>query len=276
MKDSPIRRALTWWFAAPYDPWVCINFAVDATAARAYLAALPRSPRVTMNHLVAAVIGRTLREHPYANGRVIHDKIVLLDEVRIAMPVSVVDGDLGRELSLATVRGIDKLSLVEIAERSTRAVTAEREGRASDPWVRSLLAASSSLPGPAFNRAMDALDRVMNRSPASEALFRAAGMTTALSNVGATFGQQRGMLFRGASVSPPQRLFQVGTFWGCGAVQDEIVPVDGQAAVRPMLPVLFLFDHRLFDGVRAGRIATTFGDYFRGPASVLGLDGRAS
>ncbi len=275
MKQSPIRRALTWWFAAPYDPWVCVNFAVDATAARAYLAALPRSPRVTMHHLVAAVIGRTLREHPYANGRVIRDKIVLLDEVRMAMPVSVVDGDLGRELSLATVRGLDKLSLLEIAERTSRAVTAEREGRSSDPWVKSLLAVSSSLPGPAFNRAMDALDGVMNHSVASESLFRAAGMTTALSNVGATFGQKRGMLFRAASVAPPQRLFQVGTFWGCSAVQDEVVAIDGVATVRPMLPILFLFDHRLFDGVRAGRITSTFGDFFQQPAQVLGSDGRA-
>ncbi len=276
MKQSPIRRALTWWFAAPFDPWVCVNFAVDATAARAYLGALPRSPRVTMNHLLAAVIGRTLREHPHANGRVIRDKIVLLDEVRIAMPVSVVDGELGRELSLATVRGVDKLTLVEIAERSTRAVHAEREGRSSDPWVKSLLAASGSLPGPAFNRAMDGLDRVMNHSVASEALFRASGMTTALSNVGATFGQQRGMLFRGASVSPPQRLFQVGTFWGCSAVQDEVVAHDGLPTVRPMLPVLFLFDHRLIDGVRASRVATTFNEYFQAPSRVLGVDGRAS
>ncbi|MFN7146670.1 MAG: 2-oxo acid dehydrogenase subunit E2 [Myxococcota bacterium] len=49
--------------------------------------------------------------------------------------------------------------------------------------------------------------------------------------------------------------------------------MDGAPAVRPMLPVLFQFDHRLVDGVLGARIATRFGAVLRDPASVFGPDG---
>jgi len=67
----------------------------------------------------------------------------------------------------------------------------------------------------------------------------------------------------------------IGSLWGLSAVQDEVIAVDGEPQVRPMLPVLFVFDHRLFDGVIAGRIFTRLGDILRHPMEHFGPDGNA-
>ena len=56
-------------------------------------------------------------------------------------------------------------------------------------------------------------------------------------------------------------------------VQDEVIPVDGRPEVRPVLPVILVFDHRLFDGVMASRLLTRFASMLQDPASVFGPDG---
>ena len=40
-----------------------------------------------------------------------------------------------------------------------------------------------------------------------------------------------------------------------------------------MLPMMLLFDHRLIDGVMAGRLAKTFGELLRDPGAAFGPDG---
>ena len=107
----------------------------------------------------------------------------------------------------------------------------------------------------------------------AEALFRVLPVTTVLSNVGAAIAPPEGVLFRGGAVSPPLRLAHVGTVWGTGMIQDEVIAVDGVPTVRPMLPVLLVFDHRLIDGVVAGRLALYFASLLREPVQTFGEDG---
>ena len=81
----------------------------------------------------------------------------------------------------------------------------------------------------------------------------------------------RRILLRANSVHLPQRLAAVGTFWGVTTVQDEVVVVDKNPAVRPMLPVMLVFDHRIMDGVRAGKMLMTFHSIIQIPLIFLGL-----
>ena len=103
-----------------------------------------------------------------------------------------------------------------------------------------------------------------------------APVTTGLTNPGASLGGEEGVLVRGGAVHLPNRLVHVGTFWGISPIQDEVIPVDGVPAVRPMLPVLLVFDHRLVDGVLAGRLLKTFVGILRHPEAVFGADGESS
>ncbi len=274
-RPNVVRRTVVWWFQPPSSPFVTCNFAVDATAARAYLAGLAAGgSRVTLNHLVAACVARTLTEHPYANGRVIGQRIVTHPHVGLAMPVNLLDGTgLDREISMAMISGIDELTLLELAERAGRTLNAERSGKSETPLVKQMLGLGSRMPHTVLRACLRVVDAGVNTPGFGDYFFHKYGVTSALSNVGSTLKPVDGLLFRGADVHLPPRLFQVGTFWGTSVVQDEVVAVAGVPTVRPMLPVLLLFDHRLVDGVRGSRIVRSFSEIFQNPAHHFGEAG---
>jgi pyruvate/2-oxoglutarate dehydrogenase complex dihydrolipoamide acyltransferase (E2) component len=272
--DSAVRRGLLWWFRWPSNPYVTVNFAVDFTNARAWLAALP-PPRVTIHHLVAGAIARTLAAYPVANARIVGDRIVPADHVGIAMPVSLLGhgGEESRELGMAVLERAETRTLREVAEATTRVVSEERRGAAQNPFIQSVIKVIEASPTPVVSGGLSLLDRMMRRQAVAERVYGMVPVTTGLSNAGAAIARPRGMLFRGADIAIPQRLVHIGTFWGTSAIQDEVIAVDGAPAVRPMLPVLFLFDHRLIDGVMAARVITRFGEIVMDPAKEFGSDG---
>lgn len=274
-RPSPARRALTWWFAPPYNPWVAVSFAVDTTTTRAWLQGLrERGLRISLNTLTAATIARALRAWPKANGRVVGGRIVLEEHVGMAMPVNLMDaGAEDSEVSITVVTRVDTMTLAELAEATRGKVHAERRGERSHPLTNLMWKVAERAPDRLFDASLRLMDRAVNHPIAGPPIYRQLGVTSGLSNVGAAMGGLDGMLFRAVSVAPPQRLFQVGTFWGTSVVQDEVVAVAGRPEVRPMLPAMLLFDHRLIDGVMAGRLAATFGEMLRDPERVFGAAG---
>jgi pyruvate/2-oxoglutarate dehydrogenase complex dihydrolipoamide acyltransferase (E2) component len=275
-KPNIVRRTVVWWFQPPSSPFVTVNFSVDATAARAYLASLAAGgTRVTLNHLVAACIARTLREHPYANGRIIGQRIVTHPHVGLAMPVNLLDAaGLDREISMAMIGGIDEMTLTGLAVEAGKTLSAERSGKSETPLIKQMLGLGNQLPHTLFKAALRAVDFGANAPGIGDYFFHKYGVTSALSNVGSTVKSLDGVLFRGADIHLPPRLFQVGTFWGTSAIQDEVVPIGGVPTVRPMLPVLMLFDHRMVDGVRGSRLVHTFCAALQNPAACFGANGQ--
>ncbi|MDA0261113.1 MAG: dihydrolipoamide acetyltransferase family protein [Proteobacteria bacterium] len=57
---------------------------------------------------------------------------------------------------------------------------------------------------------------------------------------------------------------------GFGAIRDEVIPVDGQPAVRPVLPVCASTDHRLNDGEHLWTFVKTVTQLLEKPARLLG------
>lgn len=275
--DSAIRRALLWWFQAPATAHVSVNVAIDFTAARAYLDQLDARDgvRVSVQHLLCAAIGRTLAAWPLANAQIIGNRIRMRDRVGVATPVNLLGhpGGRQRELGLMLIEDCDRLSLREIAARSRRTVSDERAGRSSNGMVAFFVRLAEGAPQPLFFRAMDIYERLRRWPWIQDRLFRAAPATTLLSNVGAPFDARPGVLFRGAALAPPARLAHAGTVWGISTIQDEAVVVDGRVEVRPMLPVVLIFDHRLIDGVVAGKLVMHLASILDDPAAVFGRDG---
>ena len=52
---------------------------------------------------------------------------------------------------------------------------------------------------------------------------------------------------------------------GTGSIVDRAVVVDGEIVIRPMMPISFTFDHRVLDGVPAGKFSGRFGRMLRNP-----------
>ena len=276
-KPSVIREFLLWWFGPPYSPWVSTSVAIDFSDSRAYLDALAQTegPRISIQHLLIAALGRALLDFPDANSRIIGGKIVPSEQVSVAMPVNLLGhkGGAEKDLSAAIVDRADTRSLRDIAARTRSTVKEERDGRVTNPLGRWLARGIKHLPGPAVRRSLDLMDRASQKRPIAEQLFAQMPITTGLTNPGATLADQEGILFRGAAINLPGRLMHLGTVWAISAVQDEVIPIGGVPTVRPMLPVVLIFDHRLIDGVRASQLILRLRQILGDPAAVFGSDG---
>lgn len=127
-----VRRVLLWWFDEPAVAHVSLNFAVDVGPARAYLERLAaqEGPRVSLQHLLVAAIGRVLQEFPLANAQIRGRRILRREQVGVAMPVNLLGhpGEARRELGLALVEDAGRQSLREIAAQTAGKVRRERQG----------------------------------------------------------------------------------------------------------------------------------------------------
>ena len=60
-----------------------------------------------------------------------------------------------------------------------------------------------------------------------------------------------------------------------GKIRDEVIPIDGRPAVRPVLTLGGTFDHRVVDGLELGRISVRLREILEDPAKHLGAPGLA-
>lgn len=276
-KLTTVRKALMWWFHWPGNPYVSITTAIDFSGARAYLEQLNSGDpeTISVNHLAVAAVARVLREFPEANAWLVGERIERQPHVGVAMPVWLEGHSAGakQELSLAVLNDADTLTLRGVARAGRREVSAERRGQISNRLIRTISDIVDRLPFGIVTRGLDLFNLVTSHPLAARALQQQLGFTTAVTNVGSVFGRLEGALLRGVSFEIPQRLFHLGTVWGLSAVQDEVFAVDGEPRVCPALPMLLVFDHRLFDGVRAGRLLVRFAEILKDPAPVFGEKG---
>jgi pyruvate/2-oxoglutarate dehydrogenase complex dihydrolipoamide acyltransferase (E2) component len=274
---TTVRKALMWWFHWPGNPYVSITIAIDFSGAQAYLEQLAGGGQesVSVNHLAVAAVARVLREFPEANAWLVGDRIERQPHVGVAMPVWLEGHSAGakQELSLAVLDEADTLTLRGVARAGRHEVSAERRGEISNRLIRTVSGIVDRLPFGVLTRGLDLFNLVTGHPLAARALQRQLGFTTVVTNVGPAFARLEGAMLRGVAFEIPQRLFHLGTVWGLSAVQDEVFAVDGEPRVCPALPVLLVFDHRLFDGVRAGRLLVRFAEILRDPAAVFGDTG---
>ncbi|GEM_PF-2001534 len=274
-----IRRFLRWWMDPRYgSPWVHTSIAIDMTVALAYLDRLNAdedAPRVTLNHLVTASIGRILDRYPVANRRLIGNKLFQAPNVGVAAPVNLLDtSQAGKmEVTMVTFRRVDAKSLREIAGGSRKAVAAERAGQTTEPMARWMIQLAEVMPERGMHLGLSLAAKVMDQPALAGLSWKIAPVSAALSNPGSAFPPIEGVLLRGGGFHIPTRLMHVGTLWGLSVIQEEVIPIAGQPAVRPMLPVVLVFDHRLFDGVMASRILSDFSRLLLDPEGTFGEEG---
>lgn len=276
-RGSIVRRALRWYLGRG-SPWASLSVSVDFTEADRYLERLREAiPEVTVQHLLAAAVGRALGRCPDANRRLVGRRLVAAREVSIAIPVNLLGQPWeGRELSLAFLSPADRMSLREIAEEMGGVVQRERRGEPANPWVRSLIRVGDEIPDPVFDSLLTLLSLLMEIPFFADQFYRRIPISTLLTNLGSVFrgdGERPLVLARGGAFQIPLRPLHFATFWGVGAVQEEAVARGGRVEVRRMLPAVLIFDHRIVDGVKAGSLLYDFAGVLADPARELGDTG---
>lgn len=272
-----VRRGLFWWFSPPANAHMCITVCGDFTRARAYLERLAGqgSTPVSLTHLASAIVGRVLVEFPRVNARIIGRHLYLVPDVGLVLPVDLTGQPGARwgEVSLVVVPRVQEKSLRDLSLVTRGMVDEERNGAMSNPVMRVLARAADRLPATAAHGVFRGLHGATRVPPLARAFYGAFPVTSMVTNPGFAFRDEEAGLFRSAAITIPPRVAHLATIWGFSRVQDEVIAVEGRPEVRPMLPTMLAFDHRLMDGVMAGRVLARFGAILQDPEAVFGTDG---
>jgi 2-oxoglutarate dehydrogenase E2 component (dihydrolipoamide succinyltransferase) len=85
---------------------------------------------------------------------------------------------------------------------------------------------------------------------------------------GGTFTITNGGVFGSLLSTPILNPPQVGIL-GLHKIQDRVVPVNGQPAIRPMMYLALSYDHRIVDGREAVQFLVKVKEYIEDPANLL-------
>ena len=195
------------------------------------------------------------------------------------MPVNLIghEGGKTKELSMMIIEDVDQKSLVEIAKVGHKRKSQERQGKMQNTFLSGLVSLFDKVPSQLSHRLLNRLDQASKNPHLAKKMFEQVPITTAISNPGSNHPSDlQGVLFKGGSFHPPQRIAHVGTFWGVTGIQKEVIPIDGKPQIRPMLPIMLVFDHRLIDGFKASELFLELIKCFQRPEVYFGDDGGMS
>lgn len=277
---SLARKFLLWYLSPPNSPYANYNFTMDFSYAQAYLEQLNATEgqaRVTVQHLLTAAIARVYREFPVVNAHVHGSRIIRHPHVGVAIPVDLVQrGDQRKEITTILIEKAELLSLRQITQKTRKRVKNEVEGEQENFIFKHLLPLAERLPHRLFRSALSIADRAARRPAIFRQMHKRFPITVVVTNPGAALSLPEGGLTRSASFNLPQRLFGVGSLLAVFPIQEEVIPIDGTPQIRPILPLGYLFDHRLFDAVICGRIMNRLFEILRNPALFFGNDGNTT
>ncbi|MBI5505506.1 MAG: 2-oxo acid dehydrogenase subunit E2 [Deltaproteobacteria bacterium] len=272
---TPARHLSSWrrlslhvW-RKPADPTVYGLLDVNMRRALAYLEAINREPghtRVTVTHLVVKGIAKALAETPEANGIIAMGRIYLRDSVDVYCQVAT-DG--GKDLSGVKVTGVDRKSVVAVADELVAAVAAVREGR---------------------DRGSEATKKTLARVPDRllGLLVKASGLLSYdlrldLSAFGIAFDQFGGAMVSnigsfgvGTALAPLVPVSRTPIVLLVGEVTDRPAVEDGALVIAPILNIGASFDHRMIDGYQASKMARTVVASISDPEAAFGPPTRSS
>jgi len=240
------------------DGRIYARMEVDAGPILDYAAALSKesAAKVTVTHVVGKAVAAALQAEPAFNARVVLGRVVPLPRIDIGFAVDV---GAGHDLAPVTLRSVDGLSTVHIAEKLAQRAGRLREGgdrdfARSSTWGR---IAPWPLVRPAFAFASFWSGGLGRRT------FGLAGFpfgSAFVSNVGG-FDLDEGFL-------APLPMARCPLYVCIGAIRERPAVVDGQVVARPVFVLTGTADHRLVDGAHVGRLVGVLRGFLADPAKL--------
>ncbi len=247
---SSFRKLAAAAWEAPREPNVYGSIQVRAAPLLAWLEHQSErtGTRLTVTHAVVRAVAIVLARHPDANAFVRFGRLFLRDDVDVYVHVLLREPEGasigGADLSGLCLRQADRLKVHEIADALEAAVEQKRSG--ADPELARARRDTAWMPGWLLRlglRLAEFLQYGLNlrtdwlgvpRDPVGSAEVSSVGMFGIRTAYGPFFPLSRNAI---AVVA--------------GAVEEDVVAVDGVAVVTPVLTLNATFDHRVIDGFHA-------------------------
>lgn len=269
---STTRRTLLWFFDGPSnDPYVSLTFDVETAALRTFLDAYEREhgARVGLHHAVTKAVARCLSDLPALNVKILGDAIHALDRVDVAMPVHLAAKRGGDETGMVIVKGVDRMTLAELAAATRQRADEERTGKAGLGGSAVMRRAARYMPDALLRSSLNAGRLLLSRPSTYRLLEDAFGVSSAVTNVGAVFTLPKGARFRAASATIPAKLGHIASVFAVAPTEEAAIADEGRVEARTVLPIVMIVDHRAIDGVLMATAATRVAEALLAPAGKL-------
>lgn len=218
------------------------------------------SQKITLTHFLGKVCAIAIEKNPQINTVIRLGKIYPRDEISIFFQVAV--DDQGEDLSGATVRDINKISVEEIAEILNGKSKNIKSGNDKDfQKTKNIM---KLLPGILMRPIIKLLGFILYSLNLWTPLL---GMpkdnfgSMMITNIG-TLGVQTGLV-------PLVDFSRAPLILAAGAVYEDVLVKDGNISPDKFINLCWSFDHRLIDGVVAAKIGKVVEYYFENPAEVF-------
>lgn len=247
---SSFRRiaAVTW--PPPRDPTIYGSVVVKADPLLAWLERkrAERGEKLTITHAVARAAALVFARHPDINGFVRGSELVLRRDVDVFLQVAIEHEDrIGTtDLSGVLVRNADRKLIGEIAAEVRAG--AEKIRRGDDKSFQKTKSQAMKTPGWLFRILLSFLSFLQYRLNISPTFLGAPR-----DPFGSVMVTSLGMMGVGLAWAPFFPLGVAPMILLVGAVEDMVLPVDGQPAVVRAFRLNGTMDHRVIDGVHAAR-----------------------
>jgi pyruvate dehydrogenase E2 component (dihydrolipoamide acetyltransferase) len=248
------------------DPAILATIDQDAGCLLEYIDAARKATgvHVTPMHLVGRASAKVFSAMPGLNGRVVFGRFLSSPTIDgffvVSLRTDVATGGeaAATDLSGAVVRRVDEKTPWQIATE-----LAERAGlirHDEDPLFKQTKMMVKNLPPMTLRLVTDLIGFVTESLQLPIPLIgleaRPYG-SFLVSNIG-TYGLDTAFAPIPPFAHPPVTIL-------VGTVTDKVLAVNGEPAVRPVLPLAFLIDHRFVDGSQAAAMAKVFRQYLSDP-----------
>jgi pyruvate/2-oxoglutarate dehydrogenase complex dihydrolipoamide acyltransferase (E2) component len=243
----------------PTDPQVYGNQEIDMHAAMLYAGQLTQSTgvKVTATHMVVRAVALALSRYPDANSIIRLARIYRRRDVNIFCQVAI-PGE-KPDLSGTVIRKVDTKSPAQIARELSEQAGAVRRGE--DRVVART------------RRTLDVIPTVLSRVVFEAIGFLQYDLNLDLRALGLPkdpFGSAMVTSVGSLGIShawAPLVPMRVPIVVALGKVEDKPVVRDGEVVIRPVCTIGATFDHRIMDGLLAGKLSEAVTEYLADPAA---------
>ncbi len=247
----------------PTNPQVYGRLELDMTGAIAYAKKLTDETgiKVTATHIIVRAVAVALKAHPQANSIIRFFKVYERKHVNIFCQVAI-PGE-KPDLSGVVIRDADRKSPVEIA--TDLRARAEKVRSGQDKELEQTRQSLDLIPTSISRLVLETiglLQYTLNLDMRPVGLPKDAFggvMVTSIGSLGIS-----------EAYPPLVPMSRVPLVVAIGKVTDRPVAMDGEVVIRPICVLTTTFDHRIMDGILAGKLARTVTEYIEDPEATEG------
>lgn len=256
-KNSPFRMMAANTWRPPNDPQIFAVTELDMSRVLTFIEKYRSDTglKITPTHIIIKTAGILLARHPKINAKCENGNIYQRDSVDVSVLV-----DIGgaKDIGQVLLRGVDRLSLEEIAGKTNKIASELKQGR-DEKFGRSR-GILNKIPPFFLRRYFDVANILVNKLHLNLEMF---GVPQ--DPFGSVLVTSVGMLGVEECFAPIPPVTRIAVALLVTAIKDRPWVDDGKIVVRPIMKLCVTLDHRIADGYESAEMLNELKEIIANP-----------